>query len=249
VNGQSVPVTSFRKYDIAQFALGAGEAHISICRNDGSTINTANISPRKLNLHGQTSGQRLVFTIHSAEFLIVKVDSLPELVLAIDPLPANVPRLRGEGIFNVSDTGYGAIAGSEYSTDAFQRALDDASKWSTAHAGQHKGTVYVPVGLWTVGSLYLSSNTNLYLAPGAVLRFTGDASHYKVDGHKESQQRDLTWFISTRPNSENISITGRGTIGGNGRASLKISNLGVNLLVPMLTKHFSVEWYHLSGTQ
>jgi polygalacturonase len=93
------------------------------------------------------------------------------------------------------------------------------------NARKHKGTVFVPAGLWTVGSLYLSSNTNLYLAPGAVVRFTGEASHCKVDGHKESQRRDLTWFISTGPNAKNISITGRGTIDGDGRASLKASNL------------------------
>jgi hypothetical protein len=241
VNGQNVPVTSFRKYDIAQFALSQGETRISITRNDGITINAALISPRKLNLHGEVSGHQLAFTLRSPEFLIVKVDSLPELVLAIDPLPTNVPRASGKGVFNISDTGYGAIAGNDYSTNGFQRALDDASRWGTKQAGKKKGTVYVPTGLWTVGSLYLSSNTNLYLAPGAVLRFTGEGSHYKVDGHKDSQKRDLTWFISTRPNSENISITGRGTIDGNGRASLKVSNLGVNLLAPMLTQHFAVD--------
>jgi len=241
VNGQSVPVTSFRKYDIAQFALGTGEARISISRNDGGKIDSARVSPRKLNLRGEVAGPRFIFTTRSPEFLIVKVDSLPELVLAIDPLPTSIPRLSGKGVFNVRDESYGAISGNGYSTDAFQRALDDASKWGTRHAGKHKGTVYVPAGLWTVGSLYLSSNTNFYLAPGAVVRFTGEASHYKVDGYKESQKRNLTWFISTRPNSENISITGRGTIDGNGRASLKVSNLGVNLLVPVLTKHFTVD--------
>jgi hypothetical protein len=241
VNGQSVPVTSFRKYDIAQFSLGLGEARISISRNDGIAIKSALISPRKLNLRGEMNGQRLVFIIHSPNFLIVKVDSLPELVLAIDPPPTNIPIVSGKEVFNISDATYGAIAGNNYSTKAFQRALDDASKWGTKRRGTRKGTVYVPAGLWTVGSLYLSSNTNLYLAPGAVLRFTGEASHYKVDGHKDSQHRDLTWFISTRPHSENISITGRGTIDGNGLASLKVSNLGVNLLAPVLTTHFTVD--------
>src|SRR5580698_4780628 len=136
--------TSFRQYDIAQFALGRGEARISITRNDGSTIKSAHISPRKLNLSGEISEQRLIFTIHSPDFLIVKVDSLPELVLAIDPLPANIPHPSGKGIFNISDADYRAISGNNYSTDAFQRALDDASKWGTRQAGKHKGTVYVP---------------------------------------------------------------------------------------------------------
>ena len=44
VSGQDVPVTSFRQYDIAQFALGPGKASISISRNNGSTIKSAHIS-------------------------------------------------------------------------------------------------------------------------------------------------------------------------------------------------------------
>lgn len=59
--------------------------------------------------------------------------------------------------------------------------------------------------------------------------------------HKNSQDRDITWFISTRFSSSNISIYGRGTIDGNGRASLGPSNLGVNLLTPIYTSNFRVD--------
>jgi hypothetical protein len=126
-----------------------------------------------------------------------------------------------------------------YTTTAFQAALDDAAAWGSANYKQ--GTVYVPAGVYTLGNLYLRSNLALYLAPGAVLRYTGDAAHYVVDGHKTSQGRDLTWFISTRYSSTNISLYGRGIIDGNGQAALAPSNLGVNLLMPVYTTGFSVD--------
>jgi hypothetical protein len=241
VNGQNVAITSLRKYDIAQFALGAGETTISIIRGDHSTIEVARISPRRLGIRAEIEGPKVVFHIRSPQYLIARIDALPELVLAIDPLQKGKPNETGRGVFNVAAQPFGAIEGPDYSTTNFQRALDAASDWGTRAGSGRQGLVFVPSGLWTVGSLYLSSNTNLYLAPGAVLRFTGAISHYRVDGHKDSQNRDLTWFVSTRPHTRNISITGRGTIDGNGLDSLKAANLGVNLLVPVLTEGFLVD--------
>jgi polygalacturonase len=74
-----------------------------------------------------------------------------------------------------------------------------------------------------------------------VLRYTGVRANYATHWHKDSQNRDVTWFISTRYSSSNISIYGRGVIDGNGRASLGPSNLGVNLLTPIYTTGFSVD--------
>ncbi|MEV0738126.1 glycosyl hydrolase family 28 protein [Streptomyces sp. NPDC050549] len=58
---------------------------------------------------------------------------------------------------------------------------------------------------------------------------------------KDSQGRDLTWFISTRYSSTNIKIYGRGVIDGNGQAALAPFNLGVNLLAPIYTSGFTVD--------
>jgi hypothetical protein len=241
VNGENIPITSLRKYDIAQFALGVGETTISIIRKDQSTVDVARISPRRLEIRAELKGPKVEFHIRSPQYLIAKIDTLPELVLAIDPIQKEKPNKTGRGIFNVAARPFGAIEGHGYSTTSFQRALDAASDWGTSVGGGRQGIVYVPSGLWKVGSLYLSSNTKFYLAPGAVLRFTGAVSHYKVDGHKDSQNRDLTWFVSTRPHTRNISISGRGIIDGNGLDSLKAANLGVNLLVPVLTEGFTVD--------
>ncbi|MCX4403519.1 glycosyl hydrolase family 28 protein [Streptomyces sp. NBC_01764] len=240
VNGTSVPVTKYPGYDIAQFALGTGTATMAVTKTNHTDIGSYSISPRKLNLSGSVSGSTLTFTVQHDDYLIVKLDGRPNLVIAADPAESDRPSTSGTGIFNVRSTPYNVQPNTgDYSTTAVQRALDDAAAWGSANGGQ--GIVYMPAGVYTLGNLYLRSNLALYLAPGAVLRYTGEADHYVVGGHKTSQGRDLTWFISTRYSSSNIKIYGRGVIDGNGAASLKPSNLGVNLLMPIYTDGFTVD--------
>lgn len=239
VNGTSVPVTKYSGYDIAQFALGTGTATMAVTKVNNTNIGSYSISPQKLGIAGSVSGPTLTFTVND-EYLIVKLDGRPNLVIAADPGEYNRPATSGTGIFNVQSAPYSAQPNTgAYTTTAFQTALDDAAAWGSAHGTQ--GIVYVPAGVWTLGNLYLRSNLALYLDRGAVLRYTGDAAHYVVNGHKTSQGRDLTWFISTRYSSTNIKIYGRGIIDGNGQAALAPSNLGVNLLAPVYTSGFTVD--------
>ncbi|MGI5290525.1 glycosyl hydrolase family 28 protein [Nonomuraea polychroma] len=239
VNGQTVPVMRYTGYDIAQFAMGADTATIAVTKINNTAIGSYSISPAKLNLSASVSGPTLTFTVPNDEYLIVKVDGRPRLVITIDPAETNRPPSNGTGIFNVRSAPYSAQPGTAYSTVPFQNALNDAAAWGTANGRQ--GTVYVPAGVYTVGNLYLRSDLAFYLEPGAVLRYTGERAHYAAHSHKDSQQRDLTWFISTRYSTRNISIYGRGVIDGNGMASLAPGNLGVNLLVPIYTDRFTLD--------
>lgn len=241
VNGQSVPVQDYSGYDIAQLAMGTGEATIAITKINNTGIGSYDISPIKLGLSGTVSGPTLTFTIPNDEYLIVRIDGRPKLVIAIDPWETNVPASSGSGIFNISSAPYNVQPGATGSTarTAIQTALNDAAAWGSANGGVH-GTVYVPAGVYTIGNLYLRSNLALYLAPGAVLKFSGVASENDVHWHKDSQNRDITWFISTRYSSSNIAVYGRGIIDGNGMGSLQPNNRGVNLLVPIYTDEFYV---------
>ncbi|MFE2065885.1 glycosyl hydrolase family 28 protein [Streptomyces sp. NPDC059467] len=240
VDGTSVPVVKYPGYDIAQFALGTGSAVMAVTKTNNTAIGSYSISPRKLDITGSASGSTLTFTVQKDGYLIVRLDGRPDLVIAADPAERDRPASGGPGIFNAQSAPYGIQPDTgDYSTTAFQAALDDAAAWGTANGGQ--GIVYVPAGVYTLGNLYLRSNLALYLAPGAVLRYTGERDHYVVGGHKNSQGRDLTWFISTRYSTSNIKIYGRGIIDGNGAASLKPGNLGVNLLMPIYTDRFTVD--------
>ena len=240
VNGTTVPVTKYTGYDIAQFSLGSGSATMAVTKINNTAIGAYSISPEKLGITGSVSGPTLTFTVQNDSYLIVKLDGRPNLVIAADPAESDRPASSGTGVFNVQSAPYNAQPNTgDYTTTPFQTALNDAAAYGSANGTQ--GIVYVPAGVYTLGNLYLRSNLAFYLAPGAVLRYTGDAAHYVVDGHKTSQGRDVTWFISTRYSSTNIKIYGRGIIDGNGQAALAPSNLGVNLLAPIYTDNFTVD--------
>ncbi|KAK3044589.1 hypothetical protein LTS18_000873, partial [Coniosporium uncinatum] len=182
------------------------------------------------------SGNTCAFTLDQPHYLIIKIDGRRQLVLLADPWDDQPTT--GSGILNVQ-TEYGADAtGSNYATSAIQSAIDDANK-----AGG--GTVYVPPGLYKCGNLVLSSNVHLHLAGGSVLRFAGttagaDKDQYKTWWYKNGQP--YTFWIRTEFYSENISITGRGTLDGNGHSTFPNSanpdGMGVTILAPMLTGKF-----------
>lgn len=220
-------------YDYAHFSMGSGPATIAVRKLNNTNIGAYTISPRKLGLQGSVSGPTLTFTIPNDEYVIVKLDGRPDLVIAADPAETDKPASSGPGNHNVMT--YGADAtGSALSTTAVQRAVDDA----TAAGG---GTVYVPAGVYLVGNVVLKSNVSLYLEPGAVFRFTGNPADYTKHWHKNSQNRDITWWISTEFGSKNIRVFGRGTLDGNGDAAIRRYNFAANILVPIATKDFSFD--------
>lgn len=79
------------------------------------------------------------------------------------------------------------------------------------------GTVYVPSGRFITGAIILKSNINLYLETGAVLEFIQDISEYPVVNSRwEGVKREVYASCIYAENAENISVTGHGTLEGNG---------------------------------
>ncbi len=104
-------------------------------------------------------------------------------------------------VFNILD--FGAKAdGKTINTSSINEAIQACNK-----AGG--GTIYVPSGEFRTGTIVLLSNVTLYLDTGAVLKGSPNVSDYFKE---ESNQFGL---IFAR-NAENIAITGRGVIDGNG---------------------------------
>jgi Glycosyl hydrolases family 28 len=104
------------------------------------------------------------------------------------------PPLRGEEpVFDV--THYGATGRkADLATSAIQKAIDDCAK-----AG---GTVYLPAGDFTSGTLYLRSHVRLNLAAGATLFGSQEESAFDTDG------------LLVGADLQNVTIEGRGTING-----------------------------------
>jgi polygalacturonase len=80
------------------------------------------------------------------------------------------------------------------------------------------GTVYVPAGTFLTGAVILKSNVNLYLESGAVLSFSNDVNEYPVvESSWEGVKREVYASCIYAENAENVSLTGHGTLQGNGR--------------------------------
>jgi polygalacturonase len=97
-------------------------------------------------------------------------------------------------------------------TEAFRRAID-------ACAGEGGGTVYVPAGIYFTGAIHLKSNICLYLEPGAVIRFSREERDYPlVHTRWEGVEREVYSPQVFGENLENVSISGYGTLDGQGDA-------------------------------
>lgn len=81
------------------------------------------------------------------------------------------------------------------------------------------GVVLIPAGYWLSGPIELHSNVNLHLEDNAFLQFTADFDQYKiVEGNYEGKPSARNQSPISGKNLENIAITGKGTIDGNGDA-------------------------------
>ena len=112
-------------------------------------------------------------------------------------------------VFNVMD--YGAKGdGTTDDAQAIQRAID-------ACATKGGGQVYLPCGkTFLAGPIELKSNIDLHLDAGSVLKANPDEGIYRLSAFKENRGEGMMWLHCK--DIENLSITGTGTIHGNGIA-------------------------------
>ncbi|WP_257668611.1 glycoside hydrolase family 28 protein [Parapedobacter tibetensis] len=113
--------------------------------------------------------------------------------------------------YNVLD--YGAKNDSTMiASDAIRRAINEAFV-----AGG--GTVYFPAGKYLTGPIHLQSNITLHLEAGAELHFSDDFDHYLPMVPSRWEGTDVVNFspLIYANGAENIAITGRGSLNGNGK--------------------------------
>lgn len=106
---------------------------------------------------------------------------------------------------------YGAVPdGRTLNTRSINQAIEDCNK-------KGGGVVLIPAGLWMSGPIYMKSNVNLHVAKSATLFFTDDKSQYKiVEGEYEGRKVARNESPIFGKDLENIAITGKGIIDGNG---------------------------------
>ncbi|MGG9972070.1 glycosyl hydrolase family 28 protein [Ferruginibacter sp. SUN002] len=111
--------------------------------------------------------------------------------------------------FNIVN--YGAIAdGYTLNSKSINTAIDSCA----ANGG---GTVLIPRGAWLTGPIVMKSNIDLHLADGALVIFTPDFNQYPlVISSFEGVDAARCQAPVTAENLENIAITGKGIMDGNG---------------------------------
>ncbi len=111
--------------------------------------------------------------------------------------------------FNILN--YGAIAdGLTLNSVAINKTIE-------ACAAQGGGVVEVPRGSFVTGPIIMKSNINLHLDKGALIMYTSDFNQYPlVESTFEGVDAARCQSPFTAENLENIAITGKGIINGNG---------------------------------
>lgn len=95
-------------------------------------------------------------------------------------------------------------------TEPFYRAV-----WQLEKSGG--GVLYVPAGIYETCSIQLKSHMQLFLEPGAELRFLDDCDNYEIvetgyEGRISTMYMPLIYAV----NAENVSVCGYGTLNGQG---------------------------------
>jgi polygalacturonase len=104
----------------------------------------------------------------------------------------------------------GETGEEENYTSIFQKAFRICKK-------QGGGTVYVPPGKYLTGPIEMISNTNLHIDAGAELVFSNDLNDFTlIQSRWEGHVRDSYFPLIYGKNLENVSVTGRGILNGQG---------------------------------
>src|SRR5690606_1349232 len=121
-------------------------------------------------------------------------------------------RVHGQGYYNVLD--YGAVNDS---SALVTEAVADAIAAAAEKGG---GTVFFPAGKYLTGPIHLKSNITLHLDAGAILYFSDNFDHYLPMVPSRWEGTDVINFspLIYAHRAENIAITGRGHLDGNGKS-------------------------------
>lgn len=113
----------------------------------------------------------------------------------------------------ITVTDFGAVGdGTTLNTAAIQAAVD-------ACAAAGGGRVLVPAGTFVSGSIFLKSNIDFHLAPGATLLGSPDLADFALLDQAGFGYHIQGWLYAallTACTCENVSITGTGIVDGNG---------------------------------
>lgn len=129
---------------------------------------------------------------------------------------------RAKALNNNDDLGTRVYNIRSYGAKGDKTAIDTAAVQAAidACAGDGGGTVLVPAGTFTIGTVELKSNVTLHIAASGTLLGSADGKQYHaVDAiplHGDTTLNDGNWALLFAVHAKNFTIEGPGTIDGQG---------------------------------
>lgn len=112
--------------------------------------------------------------------------------------------------YTITDFGVGKDS-IKIQTAAIQKVIDKA-------AADGGGVIVIPKGVFLSGALFFRPKTALYVSEGGVLKGSDDIAHYPImPSRMEGQNLDYFPALVNAYGVDNFSISGKGTINGNGK--------------------------------
>ena len=113
-------------------------------------------------------------------------------------------------MYSIADHG-AAADDSTINTEAIQQLIDKVS----ADGG---GVIFIPEGTFKSGALFFKPGTHLHVQEGGMLKGSDDIFDYPImESRMEGQNLDYFPALVNAYNVPNFTITGKGTIDGNGK--------------------------------
>ncbi len=241
ISGNNTIVEKFKDFDYAHIELNkAAEVIVKAAE----TINHFSISPLSKKIEGKTNGQELAFRLPAVGYYVVSINNGRKLFILADAPEKNVINTNGKNVMSVMNY-VTDNEGKTLQTIQLQKALDAAS-------GSGK-VLYFPAGVYKTGTLTIHSNTNIYLAAGAMIKGSEDRKDYPSDDNKPesdhiNNKENYTdygeWMTFSRliliDKAENVKISGRGIIDGNGHI-VREQGKPANLIRIRNSKNITIE--------
>ena len=236
VNEQNdVPLSlGLSAYKFARIPYKGKSINIKIKVTDFDFKNTDwSISPKRYNLNGIKFGNTLSFSFNRLGYVVIlfkqNQDFTKRIVLLFEK-PELIPRNR----INIVDT-YGVDnTGKKNETNKIQMALNEIS-------GSGK-VLYFPPGTYKTFMLQFRSNSQIYLNKNARIL----ADHSSLSSYSSDDETGIDPFLLIK-NVENLSISGLGTLDGNGTQILAVSHTkneknieGIRLLFIYNSKNINI---------
>lgn len=113
-------------------------------------------------------------------------------------------------VFDIQKLG-ADLTGKKACTEIINKAIENA-------AAEGGGTIYFPAGTYLTATINMKSNITLHVESGAVIRFSDNFEDYLpfVKIRWEGTVMNTLSPLIYADNAENLTITGRGTLDGNG---------------------------------